>query len=82
MDSCLSLGVDLVPYKVCYFDCIYCQLGRTTRKTLSRLIGVLMNEGLIDAIRRDGDDGLTCFGHAHDYGQELIPCQDRPNSDA
>ncbi len=31
-----SLGVDLVPYKTCSFDCIFCQLGRTTNKTLSR----------------------------------------------
>jgi wyosine [tRNA(Phe)-imidazoG37] synthetase (radical SAM superfamily) len=31
-----SLGIDLVPYKTCSFDCIYCDLGRTTRKTISR----------------------------------------------
>lgn len=31
-----SLGVDLVPFKVCVYDCIYCQLGRTTNKTLER----------------------------------------------
>jgi len=31
-----SLGVDLVPFKVCPFDCLYCQLGRTTRKTALR----------------------------------------------
>lgn len=31
-----SLGVDLVPFKVCTFDCVYCQLGRTTIKTLER----------------------------------------------
>jgi wyosine [tRNA(Phe)-imidazoG37] synthetase (radical SAM superfamily) len=31
-----SLGVDLVPYKTCTFDCIYCDLGRTTCKTVSR----------------------------------------------
>ena len=31
-----SLGVDLVPYKTCTFDCIYCDLGRTTHKTTSR----------------------------------------------
>ena len=30
-----SLGVDLVPYKTCTFDCIYCDLGRTTHKTVS-----------------------------------------------
>ncbi|MCK4401563.1 radical SAM protein [bacterium] len=31
-----SLGVDLVPFKVCSLDCIYCQLGKTTRKTVAR----------------------------------------------
>jgi len=31
-----SLGVDLVPFKVCTYDCIYCQLGRTTDQTLER----------------------------------------------
>jgi wyosine [tRNA(Phe)-imidazoG37] synthetase (radical SAM superfamily) len=31
-----SLGVDLTPRKVCSFDCIYCQVGRTTRKTTKR----------------------------------------------
>ena len=31
-----SLGIDLVPYKTCPFDCIYCQLGRTTTKTMER----------------------------------------------
>ena len=31
-----SLGVDLVPFKTCTYDCIYCQLGRTTCKTIER----------------------------------------------
>jgi wyosine [tRNA(Phe)-imidazoG37] synthetase (radical SAM superfamily) len=31
-----SLGVDLVPFKTCTYDCIYCQLGRTTCKTVER----------------------------------------------
>ncbi len=31
-----SLGLDLVPYKTCSFDCVYCQLGRTTNKTIER----------------------------------------------
>ncbi len=31
-----SLGVDLVPFKTCSYDCIYCQLGRTTNKTVER----------------------------------------------
>ncbi|MFC1761958.1 radical SAM protein [Planctomycetota bacterium] len=29
-----SLGVDLVPFKTCSYDCIYCQLGRTTPKSI------------------------------------------------
>ncbi len=32
----LSLGVDIIPAKVCTLDCIYCQLGRTTDKTVER----------------------------------------------
>ncbi|UCD84805.1 MAG: radical SAM protein [Deltaproteobacteria bacterium] len=31
-----SLGVDLIPFKTCSFDCIYCQLGKTNNKTISR----------------------------------------------
>jgi wyosine [tRNA(Phe)-imidazoG37] synthetase (radical SAM superfamily) len=31
-----SLGLDLIPFKTCTYDCIYCQLGRTTRKTAER----------------------------------------------
>jgi wyosine [tRNA(Phe)-imidazoG37] synthetase (radical SAM superfamily) len=31
-----SLGIDLVPYKTCSYDCIYCQLGRTNCKTIER----------------------------------------------
>jgi len=29
-----SLGLSLTPYKVCSFDCVYCQLGKTTNLTL------------------------------------------------
>lgn len=32
----LSLGIDVTPYKICPYDCIYCQLGRTTRRTVER----------------------------------------------
>jgi len=31
-----SLGIDFIPLKTCSLDCIYCQLGPTTRKTLQR----------------------------------------------
>jgi wyosine [tRNA(Phe)-imidazoG37] synthetase (radical SAM superfamily) len=31
-----SLGIDIIPYKICTYDCIYCQLGKTTNKTVER----------------------------------------------
>ena len=30
----MSLGVDLIPYKTCTYDCLYCQVGKTTLKTI------------------------------------------------
>lgn len=47
----LSLGIDLVPFKTCTFDCIYCQLGRTTNKTLQRKEYVPVDEILGDLER-------------------------------
>jgi wyosine [tRNA(Phe)-imidazoG37] synthetase (radical SAM superfamily) len=41
-----SLGVDLVPPKTCTYDCIYCQLGRTIRKTCWRREWVPVEEVL------------------------------------
>ncbi|KAB2928229.1 MAG: radical SAM protein [Leptonema illini] len=32
----MSLGVDLVPKKVCSLDCVYCEAGATTRLTVER----------------------------------------------
>lgn len=31
-----SLGIDIVPFKLCSLDCVYCQLGKTTEKTIER----------------------------------------------
>lgn len=32
----MSLGVDLVPKKVCSLDCVYCEVGKTTHLTTDR----------------------------------------------
>jgi len=32
----LSLGIDIIPYKTCTLNCIYCECGRTTKLTLRR----------------------------------------------
>lgn len=41
-----SLGIDLVPFKTCTYDCIYCQLGRTTTKTVERHEWAVLNDVL------------------------------------
>lgn len=56
-----SLGVDLVPFKVCSYDCIYCQLGRTTEKTLERREYVPIAEILTEL------KSLLAQGAAPDY---------------
>ncbi len=39
-----SLGIDLVPAKTCTYDCLYCQLGRTTQKTTERKSWIAIDE--------------------------------------
>lgn len=40
----MSLGIDLVPHKVCSLNCIYCECGPTTRLTIERKEYVPYNE--------------------------------------
>jgi wyosine [tRNA(Phe)-imidazoG37] synthetase (radical SAM superfamily) len=44
-----SLGIDLVPFKTCSYDCVYCQLGRTTNKTTA-LREYVPVEALLDEV--------------------------------
>ena len=53
----LSLGVDIVPFKVCTLDCIYCQLGRTSQKTIERKDYVPV-EAVLAELRDKLDEGL------------------------
>jgi len=56
-----SLGVDLTPYKTCCYDCVFCQLGQTTNKTIERKDYVP-----IDAVLEEIKHWLTSDGQA-DY---------------
>jgi wyosine [tRNA(Phe)-imidazoG37] synthetase (radical SAM superfamily) len=51
------MGIDLVPFKTCTYDCIYCQLGRTTDRTLERREYVPVDAVLGELERKlaDGD---------------------------
>lgn len=40
----ISLGVDLVPHKVCSLNCIYCEVGKTTNLTTDRKKYILIND--------------------------------------
>ncbi len=40
----ISLGVDLIPRKVCSFDCVYCECGATTKLTVERKEYVLQTQ--------------------------------------
>lgn len=61
-----SLGVDLVPFKTCTFDCVYCQLGRTTNLTMKRKAFV-SPQTILDELRErlaetDRPDFITLSG--------------------
>ncbi len=53
-----SLGVDLVPYKVCSYDCIYCQLGRTKDKTIERKPYIPAAK-ILDQVRQKLQEGVS-----------------------
>jgi len=46
-----SLGVDVVPFKTCTYDCTYCQLGATTDHTIRRDKYVPL-DAVLEEIRR------------------------------
>ncbi|HAS83618.1 MAG TPA: radical SAM protein [Verrucomicrobia bacterium] len=56
-----SLGVDLTPFKTCSFDCIFCQLGRTTDKTILQREYVPVDEVIAEL------DAWLAAGNTADY---------------
>ena len=53
----LSLGVDIVPLKVCTLDCIYCQLGRSSEKRIERTSYVEV-ESVLEELAEKLRDGV------------------------
>lgn len=62
----MSLGVDLVPHKVCSLNCVYCECGATTKLTTDRKEYVLFDEiknELVDFFsKNDKPDYITFSG--------------------
>ncbi len=60
----MSLGVDLVPKKVCSLDCIYCEVGKSTKLTLERKEYVQFNrvkEELLHYFNHNPDPDYITF---------------------
>jgi len=61
-----SLGVDIVPFKLCPLDCVYCQLGRTTDKVVVRKDYAPIDEVINELKQRLGEgieaDFITISG--------------------
>lgn len=60
-----SFGIDLVPFKTCSYDCVYCQLGCTTNRTVERKEYVPVIEVLDEIKKRIGEvdaDYITLSG--------------------
>jgi wyosine [tRNA(Phe)-imidazoG37] synthetase (radical SAM superfamily) len=55
-----SLGVDLIPAKTCTYNCIYCQLGRTTHCTIERMDYTDI-DGIVDDIEHRLDANVDCI---------------------
>jgi len=52
-----SLGVDIVPLKVCTLDCIYCQLGKSSKRTVERS-DYVSTEAILAELAEKIRDGL------------------------
>jgi wyosine [tRNA(Phe)-imidazoG37] synthetase (radical SAM superfamily) len=81
-----SLGVDLVPPKTCSFDCVFCQVGRTTAKTVERKAYVPVEDVVAefeDWLERGGTaDTVTLSGSGEPtlhsgFGDVLAAIRDR-----
>ena len=60
----MSLGVDLVPSKVCSLDCVYCEVGKTTKLTTDRMEYIPFNrvrDELIHFFNNNPDPDYVTF---------------------
>jgi wyosine [tRNA(Phe)-imidazoG37] synthetase (radical SAM superfamily) len=68
----VSLGIDLVPRKVCSLDCVYCEVGQTTKKTLDRDEYILYEKVITELmhyfINRPDPEYITFSG----YGEPTL----------
>jgi len=47
----MSLGIDLIPKKVCSLNCVYCEVGKTTKLTVDRMEYVKYDEVIEELVQ-------------------------------
>ncbi len=57
-----SLGIDLVPHKICTYNCIYCQIGKTTERTLTRKEYIPVRE-ILEEVKRFLEEEASSVEH-------------------
>ncbi|MFW6020345.1 MAG: radical SAM protein [Bacteroidales bacterium] len=68
----MSLGIDLVPKKVCSLDCVYCEVGKTTKLTTDRKEYILYDKvtaELADYFKNNPDPDYITFSG---YGEPTL----------
>ncbi len=82
-----SLGIDLLPFKTCSLDCVFCQLGRTPEQAFIREVYAPIDDVLFELdhwLKTDGEaDCLTLAGSGEptlhsDFGSVLEFIQKTP----
>ena len=61
----LSMGIDLIPAKTCTYDCLYCQVGRTTSKILDPQAFVPVGDVIAELekrLQKSAPDVITLAG--------------------
>ena len=70
----LSLGIDLIPPKTCSYDCLYCQVGRTTEKYIQPASFIPVEEvrrELEEILEKSVPDTITLAGS----GEPTLHCE-------
>ncbi len=69
----MSLGISLTPHKTCSFDCVYCQLGKTTLLTQERKNYINTDEILSELKGFLGNNIQPCdYISLSGYGEPLL----------
>jgi len=71
----MSLGVDLVPKKVCSLDCVYCEVGKTTKLTIEKKEYILfekIKEELLSYFKNNPNPDYITFSGS---GEPTLNCK-------